>query len=398
MLDVLEQCAECLETQQSLTSTLQDLFPIVNTDNDKASQSSTSKGIMTTSSIAVLALQHAQNLVIEFSKLEDLVRSAPTRNQTSNASQSPFTLLAAKLRDAAATTATTINEEEVDNLRTALKSAESSLLASTSASEEQSLRITLLETRIREATAKASRILEVESLLASGQQREQELSEQLRRTQDELEVLKQSEAGLRQEKETREKMDEEARAKAAEEARAKAVAAEDEGFFDDSDTSHGNSAAQIALLKAEIGGLQGTVRYLRGEKARRTNGPLLDTDPRASPISSLKNDLSAMSWLTAPLASKLSAEEQTRSDTLAKRAKQGNALWDDFLDIVSNSDIISLKDSFTASQAEDEDQKTPIDRLKWRPLEQKTAWIAAKHREDWEAWIRKSEHFVHGGP
>ena len=277
---------------------------------------------------------------------------------------------------------------------------------------------------MQDVSTRADKVSEVETLLSAARAREQELEVRLEGIAHELHVLRGREKA---DLETREKVLEQKRVKKEEkEAHVEQktllqVAGESPSIrsidvVSEDVEGRTRGAAEIAALQAEVNGLYSTIRHLRASEARLLYNSST-ADPTPATADSIPGSLTrdALSWLREPLV----LQKSTVLEDKARRRKQtANVLFDDFLTIVTSSAPLRLKDSFgpplikpdlqrkqndvehkyAGKQIETlRDQEAIVSRLTWRPAKQKTAWLVARQREEWEMWKGRAERFVNGG-
>jgi dynactin 1 len=285
---------------------------------------------------------------------------------------SSFVELAAQLRSSRDAKSSSSSDTGTipDGLDTTARSEEAnrSLHAAVALTAEQQLKISILETRMHDASAKAARLGEVENSLVAARNRETELVKQLNDAEAEILQLQQTMQLWKEEREERAKKDEEDSEKQR--------AEEEKRQIEGSEGLGAAGMAQLEALRAQVGGLQGAVRFLRQEDARR----------RYQSHSTSEHD--DLDWLKQPLIPPIAdrAAEEKRQECL----KRGRVLFEDFVDIVCNARMVSVKASSAGGEAED----GKVERLKWRPLRQKTAWVNARQREVWEKWVSRADRYV----
>jgi dynactin 1 len=200
--------------------------------------------------------------------------------------------------------------------------------------EEASVKIELLESRMRDATKKNEKISELERKIEDAKKRETELSESLESQNKELAALD---------------VDREKWRKAAEDAKALGVAAP--GTKVDQERAVA-TAREMDALKSEIESLQAAVRYLREDnrRARLTDHQGLD-------------------WLAAPLAKPKSIIQQ-REELVASESQD---VLSELLNLTTSAKVYDLG-------------SVPKNRLGWRPAKTTPQYHVAKQKEDYAAW------------
>lgn len=208
--------------------------------------------------------------------------------------------------------------------------------------EEATVKIELLESRMRDATKKNERITELESKIADAKKREAELTESIDAQNKELTTLE---------------ADREKWKKTAEDAKALGVVAPGTKAGQERAVA---TAREMEALKSEIAALQAAVRYLREDnrRARLTDYQNLD-------------------WLSAPLVKPKSKEEQRKALVLA----EGQDVLNELLNLTSTAKIYDLT-------------SMPRNRLAWRPAKATPQYHVAKQRENYEAWSSWKDNVV----
>jgi dynactin 1 len=211
--------------------------------------------------------------------------------------------------------------------------------------EEASVKIELLESRMRDATKKNERITELERKIEDSKKRETELTESVESQNRELTTIE---------------ADREKWKKIAEDTKAIGVVAPGSKAGQERAVA---TAREMEALKTEIASLQAAVRYLR------------EDNRRARLI-----DLQSLDWLKAPLKKPQSKEEQRKALVLA----EGQDVLSELLNLATSAKVYDLK-------------TMPKNRLAWRPAKTTPQYHAAKQREDYEAWCSWREAVVKKG-
>ncbi|KAG4442163.1 hypothetical protein IFR05_002376 [Cadophora sp. M221] len=200
--------------------------------------------------------------------------------------------------------------------------------------EEASVKIELLESRMRDATKKNEKITELEKKIEDAKKREAELTESIESQNKELTSLE---------------ADRENWKKVAEDAKALGVAAPGSKAGQEQAVA---TAREMEALKTEITSLQAAVRYLR-------------EDNRRARLTESQN----MDWLNAPLIKPNSKEEQRKALVLA----EGQDVLNELLNLTSTAKVYDLS-------------TMPKNRLAWRPAKTTPQYHVARQRENYEAW------------
>ncbi|KAE8450851.1 hypothetical protein EG329_005764 [Mollisiaceae sp. DMI_Dod_QoI] len=199
--------------------------------------------------------------------------------------------------------------------------------------EEASVKIELLESRMRDATKKNERISELEKKIEDAKKREAELAESIESQNKELTALE---------------ADREKWKKVAEDAKALGVAAPGSKAGQERAVA---TAREMEAMKTEITSLQAAVRFLREDNQRARFQEMANLD------------------FLAPLVKPKSKEEQRKDLVLA----EGHEVLNELLNLAATANVYDL----TAM---------PRNKLAWRPAKTTPQYHVAKQRENYEAW------------
>lgn len=208
--------------------------------------------------------------------------------------------------------------------------------------EEASVKIELLESRMRDAAKKNERITELERRIEDAKRRESELTDSIEAQNKELTSLD---------------ADREQWKKVAEDVKARGIASP--GSKDGQERAVA-TAREMEALKTEIASLQAAVRYLREDNRRAR-----------------LRDSQGLDWLEEPLVKPISREEQRKSLVIA----EGQEVLNELLNLTTKAQVYDLS-------------TMPSNRLAWRPVKSTPQYHAAKQREDYEAWSSWKETVV----
>ncbi|KAL3426955.1 CAP-Gly domain-containing protein [Phlyctema vagabunda] len=199
--------------------------------------------------------------------------------------------------------------------------------------EEASVKIELLESRMRDATRKNEHITELEKKIDDAKKKEAELSESIESQNKELATMEADKEKWKKIAGDTKTIEVTPGSKAGQE---RAVA----------------TAREMEALKAEIESLQAAVRYLREDsrRARITESRSLD-------------------WLEAPLTTPTPQDEKRKALVVA----EGHDVLNELLSLTTNAKIYDLG-------------TMPKNRLAWRPAKTTPQYHVAKQREDYESW------------
>jgi dynactin 1 len=205
--------------------------------------------------------------------------------------------------------------------------------------EEQSVRIEMLEARMKDASKRSAKIAELERNLHEAKDAERKAKREVERA-----------------KEERDRDVERAREEVGRlgEERKKGAGA-------DLDADAMGAGAKITMKRQEhkIRSLEGAVRYLK-EENHKLRLPSPD-----SPLSAQ----STLDWLHQPL-SKQRSDVRKRHETALK---EGKDLLQQLLSVASMPQTIDLS-------------KMPENKLAWRPAKESSRWKVEKRKEEWEMW------------
>ncbi|TVY55676.1 Dynactin, 150 kDa isoform [Lachnellula cervina] len=200
--------------------------------------------------------------------------------------------------------------------------------------EESSVKIELLESRMRDATKKNERITELEKKIEDAKKRETELSESIETQNKDLATVE---------------ADREKWKKVAEDTKALGIVAPGSKAGQERAVA---TAREMEALKTEIASLQAAVRYLRDDNRRAR---VTDSD--------------GLEFLAVPLTKPKSNEEQRKALVVA----EGQDVLNELLDLASTAQVYDFK-------------SIPQNRLAWRPAKSTPQYHVAKQREHYEAW------------
>ncbi|KAH8601889.1 dynein associated protein-domain-containing protein [Bisporella sp. PMI_857] len=200
--------------------------------------------------------------------------------------------------------------------------------------EEASVKIELLESRMRDATKKNEQINDLERRIEEAKKQELILS-------DTIKIQNKDLARMEAEGEKWKKIAEDA----------KSIGAVAPGSRAGQERAVA-TARQMDALKTEIASLQAAVRYLREDNCRAR-----------------LTDHQSYSWLQTPLKKPKGKDEQ-RKDLVVTEASD---ILNELLNLTKTAEIYDLS-------------KMPKDRLAWRPAKNTPQHHVAKQREGFEAW------------
>jgi len=326
------------------------------------------------------------HLYTQLTSLHAHLTTSPAPTITTPAIPSSFAELAAHLKQSNLSTLSTSTSDDVTTLRATLATTKDTLTTTIATADERALRLSLLEARLPALNTASTRLGKAEVQLRNTQEAEQKLRALYDSAQNELE--EQRVWIIKWKQEQNEKEDKQAQADSAEETRTEQARARDAARDDfDPMSGAGTDSSQLADLRAELVGLQGTVRHLRAMEAQQLYGIVIGDQGASN---------SALAWLHEPL---VPAVQVKIDDTKRDRLKNGDALLDKFLAIVANAKSANIKESFAGIGKDGKGEEKglhKVERLAWRPARQKSPWIVARQREEWEGWLRRAELWNRG--
>ena len=243
----------------------------------------------------------------------------------------PWQLLAQELKEEAA--ASSSHEAELSRLKDEMVDKSTALAVREQIVEEMSVKVEVLEKRIKESGGRREKMRELELAAENARSKERELSNQLNRLQQDLKSLETERNAW----------------KKSAAALPPTVANNDSAAVSQSRSS-ANTLIQIQDLKTQISTLESTIRHLR----HRTHAHHLS---------------SSLSFLSEPL--------------ILPPPPQKELLQTEARDVLK--EMLHL-----ATQPENQMVKLNVpkkqERLKWRPVKETAAWQYERIREEWEGW------------
>ncbi|KAK6436992.1 hypothetical protein LTR95_006816 [Oleoguttula sp. CCFEE 5521] len=207
--------------------------------------------------------------------------------------------------------------------------------------EEQSVRIEMLEARMKEASKRSARIAELERSLHEARDGEKKAKSELANAKREARAeVERAREELTKVSDHRGKL---------------GVAA--------GKVLHAGAMGEgaVLLLKTQehrISTLQGAVRYLQSDNLRLRYSPT-------------RAEQTSLSWLHAPLIA-ISTPQQKRQDAARK---EGKAVLQRLLQLttIASPTVVDLS-------------RLPENKLVWRPAKESARWQVEKRKEEWEEW------------
>lgn len=253
-------------------------------------------------------------------------------------------------------------EAELARLKDSLSAQSQTLRAKDTQIEEAAVKIELLESRTKDANAKANRITDLSRALDAGKTRERDLAAAIEAHARDVATLSAERdrwRGVAEERARSGVSDGEKRTKPEVQVGEVAIA----------------SAGEIAALNAQISGLQSAVRFLRNDNSR---------------VRLAHPDEAHMAWLKKPLLSRRAALQEPAAKARAASAKQTRDALSQMNSLILNARQVDLS-SLSGGEGKEND------RLRWRSAREKSSWILAAQREDWTAWKTRSSAILQRG-
>lgn len=246
-------------------------------------------------------------------------------------------------------------EEEIRRLKNEIHEASTALGVKDKTIEEQTIKVELVESRMREASKKAAAVKDLEAKIEEMTTKESDLKTTVESQRKDLQ-------GLEAERD-------EIKAQLDRVKRLSGTA----GVTAGSGTVVDNAASLAAMqeneaLRAEVESLQAAVRFLR-EENRRQN--ILDPY-------SVQRSSELYSWLDAPLTQKPIAEVQR--EKIQQTASESRDVLSHLLKLTQESNICDLKSTHN--------------RAGWRPSKEKLRYQVLQQRENFERWAEWKDEVV----
>ena len=248
-------------------------------------------------------------------------------------------------------------DEEIRRLKNEVHEVSTALGVKDNTLEERGIKIELLESRMKEASKKASMVKDLETKIEEIQNTSLELEKTVERQKAELQA---SEAERDEFKARLERMK---RASGT-----VGVTTTSDGLVIDNEASLA-AMHENETLRAEVASLQSAVRFLR-EENRRAN--------RMDPYS-VQQSTDMHAWLDAPLTRATPTKEQEK---LQRTALESRDVFTHLLKLTKDSQVSDLKS--TMIPASDEDSAP--NRTGWRPSKSRLRYQVLQQRENFEHW------------
>ncbi|OAX81109.1 hypothetical protein ACJ72_04554 [Emergomyces africanus] len=247
-------------------------------------------------------------------------------------------------------------DEEIRRLKNEVHETSTALGVKDKAFEEQTIKIELLESRMRDAGKKAAFVKELESKFEALQMKEQELVGIVEKQSADLQNME------RERDDYRTRLEKAKRASGS----TGAVLGADGVISIDAAASSAMMRENEAL-RSEVANLQAAVRFLR-EDNRRAN--LMDPY-------SVQRTNHMRAWLDTPLVRRKVTAEDTRVEPNA--AAECQDVFTHLLKLTKESKFVDLKSTLPADETS---------RLSWRPIKSTTKYQVLRQREEYEQWTQ----------
>lgn len=251
-------------------------------------------------------------------------------------------------------------DEEIRRLKNEINEASTALSVKDKTIEEQGIKVELVESRMREATKKASMVKELETKIEEIHAKESQLLETVENQRKEMQDMEV------------ERDEYVSRLERVKRASGTAGVATD-GVAVDGGASWATIRENEAL-RAEVENLQAAVRFLR-EENRRSN--MLDPY-------SVQRSVDLHSWLDAPLTQ---AKTSPDREKIQQSASESRDVFAHLLKLTQESHACELKPATSTSQEN-------TNRTAWRPTKTKLRYQALQQRENFERWAEWRDEIV----
>ncbi|KAK0652073.1 dynactin [Cercophora newfieldiana] len=258
-----------------------------------------------------------------------------TQTQEFERSVAPWVLRSQELK--ALKTVPVDAEEELRRLKEAINDARRAIAVREESLSTAQVRIETLESRMRDANAKASRIVDLEAQIGTAKQEATGLRDDIQKQDRELKALE---------------ADRDKWKKIASDSRVIADAGEGESGTKARQERAVATAREMNALRDEISGLQSAVRYLREDnrRARVTEQPRSD-------------------WLAEPLTKPTPPAEQRKAAVMS----EGKVVLGELIKLATTAKVYSL-------------DALPEDKLAWKPARTTPQYHVARQMEDFASW------------
>jgi dynactin 1 len=256
-------------------------------------------------------------------------------------------------------------DEEIRRLKNEVHEVSTALGVKDNTLEEQSIKIELLESRMREAAKKAAMVKDLENKIEEIQTTSSELQKTVDLQKKELQTAEGERDEFKARIERMKRMSGTA-----------GVSATGDAIVIDNEASLA-AMQENETLRAEVQSLQAAVRFLR-EENRRAN--LFD------PYSVLRTtDMHA--WLDAPLTRAAPTPEQEK---IQRTALESRDVLTHLLRLTKDTRVCDLKSSMVSSTGDE----ASANRTTWRPSKSRLRYQVLQQREHYEHWSEWRDEIV----
>lgn len=257
-------------------------------------------------------------------------------------------------------------DEKIRQLRSEIQEASTALGVKDKTIEEQAIKVELIESRMREASKKASMVKELEAKIEEMQAQHTDLADTVEKQRKDLEATEAERDELKS------RLDRVKRASGT-----TGVTTVD-GLVVDGGVSlatmHENEA-----LRAEVKSLQAAVRFLR-EENRRAN--MLDPY-------SIQRAADMHSWLDVPLTQSANTNISIQREKVQQTAAESRDAFAHLLKLTKDSKVSDLRSSMPLTTGD-----SPESRTAWRPSKTKLRYQVLQQRENFERWAEWCDDIV----
>lgn len=260
--------------------------------------------------------------------------------------------------------------EEIRRLKNEIHEVSTALGVKDNTIEEQGIKIELLESRMREASKKASMVKDLEARIEEIQTAGAELEKTIDRQKAELQTAEAERDEYKVRLERMKRVSGSA-----------GVTTTGDGVVIDSEASLA-AMQENAALRAEVASLQAAIRFLR-EGNRRAN--MLDPY-------SVQRATDLRSWLDAPLTRTSPSAEQEK---IQRTALESRDVLTHLLRLTKDSNVCDLKSTLAPPASGDGTTTTTSGRNTWRPAKSRLRYQVLQQRENFEHWSEWRNDIVH---
>ncbi|PKX99152.1 putative dynactin [Aspergillus novofumigatus IBT 16806] len=251
-------------------------------------------------------------------------------------------------------------DEEIRRLKNEIHEASTALGVKDKTIEEQALRVELVESRMREATKKASMVKDLESKIEEMQVKQADLEGVIETQRKDLQALEAEREELKNRLERVKRL-----------SGTTGVGTTTDGVVIDNSLSLA-AMRENEALRAEVASLQAAVRFLR-EENRRSN--MLDPY-------SVQRAADMHSWLDLPLTKPPSG---ALHDKVQQTASESRDVFAHLLKLTKESNVRDLKSTMSQNNG---------NRVGWRPSKVKLRYQVLQQRENYERWAEWKDDIV----